>query len=54
MDEEHKFDVITLSKNAIRDICYTDTAAAAKNQEFYVQVIDVKVFTPEENKKNIK
>jgi hypothetical protein len=54
MDEEHKFEVATLSKNAIRDICYSETAADARNQEFYVQVIDIKVFTPEENKKNIK
>ncbi len=55
VDEEFKLSEIkTLSKNALRDICDTDKAAEVKGQTYYVQALDVKVFTEADNKKNIK
>jgi hypothetical protein len=55
VDEEFKHSTIkTLSKNALRDICDSNKAAEVKGQTFYVQAVDVKVFTEADNKKNIR
>jgi len=47
-------DVRELTRNAIRDLCDPNLAAQTKNQTFIVQPVEVKVFTEEDNKKNIK
>jgi hypothetical protein len=55
VDEESKLsDIKTLSKNALRDICDLSNAALVKTKTFYLQAIDVKIFTEADNKKNIK
>ena len=55
VDEEFKLSEIkTLSKNALRDICDLSKAADLKGHTYFVQALDVKVFTEADNKKNIK
>ena len=55
IDEEFKLqEITTLTKNAMRDICDSEKQAEVKNTTFYVQAIDVKVFTEQDNKKNIR
>ena len=46
--------VTRLSSNAIRDICDSVKQAEVKTQFFYIQATEVKVFTEQDNKKNIK
>jgi hypothetical protein len=54
-DEEFKLrEIKTLSKNALRDICDSSKADQVKGQIYFVQALDVKVFTEADNKKNIK
>jgi hypothetical protein len=53
--EELKLNEIThLSKNAIRDICDPEKQGDVKTRTFYVQATDVKIFTEQDNKKNIR
>jgi hypothetical protein len=53
--EEFKLtEIKTLSKNALRDICDSNKADEVKGQTYFVQAVDVKVFTEADNKKNIK
>jgi|LauGreDrversion4_2_1035121.scaffolds.fasta_scaffold121779_1 hypothetical protein len=55
VDEEFKLgDIKTLSKNALRDICDSNKASEVKGRSFIVQAVDVKVFTEQDNKKNIR
>jgi hypothetical protein len=46
--------VKSLTKNAMRDICDGSKQAEVKVQSFIVQAIEVKIFTEEDNKKNIR
>ena len=46
--------ITTLSLNGLRDICDTLKQNEVKAQSFYVQAVEVKVFSEEDNKKNIK
>lgn len=52
--DQPSFEVKELSRNAIRDICDKAKAADIKNDTFIVQAIEVKTFTEQDNKKNIK
>jgi hypothetical protein len=55
VDQEFNHATIkALSKNALRDICDSNKAAEVKGQTFFVQAVDVKVFTEADNKKNIR
>ena len=55
VDEEFKLSEIkSLSKNALRDICDSTKAAEVKGQTYYVQAVDVKIFSEADNKKNIR
>lgn len=54
-NEEQKLHEIThLSRNAIRDICDMDKQDQVKTKSFYIQVNEVKIFTEQDNKKNIR
>lgn len=48
------FEVKELSRNALRDICDKTKAAEVKNETFILQAMEVKVFTEQDNKKNIR
>lgn len=55
VDEEFKLqDITTLTKNAVRDICDAEKQAEVREKRFFVQALDVKVFSEQDNKKNIK
>lgn len=44
----------SLSKNAIRDICDPEKKGENRGKQFIVQATDVKVFSAEDQKKNIR
>lgn len=44
----------SLSRNAMRDICEGEKNPEIKNNTYYVQAADVKIFTEADNKKNIR
>ena len=53
--EEGKLaDITELSRNALRDICDTERAAEVKGKRFIIQAVETKVFSEQDNKKNIK
>jgi len=55
VDEEFKIaEIKTLTKNALRDICELTKTTEVKGLTFFVQAVDVKVFSEADNKKNIR
>lgn len=47
-------EVTHLSHNALREILAPETTQEAKGKTYFVQAVDVKVFTEADNKKNIR
>ena len=47
-------DVKTLSRNGLREICDQSNATEVKQKYFIIQAVEVKVFTEQDNKKNIR
>lgn len=55
VDEEFKLtDITSLSKNAMREICDASKQAEIKGKTYFVQAVDVKIFSEQDNKKNIR
>lgn len=52
-DDSSNFDIKSLSKNAIKTIC-DGPSPSIKNDIFIVQVTEVKTFSEQDNKKNIR
>jgi hypothetical protein len=46
--------VKSLSRNGLRDICDQANAAEIKQKYFIIQAVEVKIFTEQDNKKNIR
>jgi hypothetical protein len=53
-EEQKLTDFTELSRNALRDICDTEKIAEVKQKRFILQAVEAKVFSEQDNKKNIK
>ena len=53
-DEAGNFLVTALTRNGLKDICDSTKQAEVKSQNYYVQAVEVKIFTEQDNKKNIR